>query len=348
SRFNKTNESIEAFHILSDKTYFSGNVGIGTATATAKIDIKGDENSEENKLIALDHEYSIFSDNIGNGYGGNTRLWFNSATGGSMVFGPRSGGSANRLANIRFRSEVTQTEGVLRVFSTAGNWANPSILSKNSSQDNAGLVIESSTARWGVAIIGSSSSSSDGFWIKNLTYNRIDFVINESTGYVGIGTSSPSAKLDVAGNLIIKKDGQYLTFSASNGGNPVPNIGPSVEIGSSNGVITYWTSGIGYNTLVVGKLWSKSEIVVQASYPWSDFVFAKEYKLRSIQEVEKYIEEHHHLPEMPSADDVEQNGINVGEMDAKLLQKIEELTLYIIEQQKEIELLKKEIYEEKN
>ena len=73
---------------------------------------------------------------------------------------------------------------------------------------------------------------------------------------------------------------------------------------------------------------------------WSDFVFKKEYNLPSLEQVEKYIAKNGHLENIPNEEEVIKNGMNLGEMDAKLLQKIEELTLYSIQQQKEIEVLK--------
>ncbi|NDV68102.1 hypothetical protein [Dysgonomonas sp. 25] len=75
---------------------------------------------------------------------------------------------------------------------------------------------------------------------------------------------------------------------------------------------------------------------------WSDFVFDNNYRLPSLKEVESYINRHNHLPNIPSEKEVLENGIDVGEMQAKLLQKIEELTLYMIEQQKEIKDLQEE------
>lgn len=73
---------------------------------------------------------------------------------------------------------------------------------------------------------------------------------------------------------------------------------------------------------------------------WSDFVFAKDYKLRTLHEVEDYYVANHHLPDVPSATQVSKSGIDVAKMDATLLQKIEELTLYVVAQQKEIDALK--------
>nr|WP_197718722.1 hypothetical protein [Pedobacter schmidteae] len=95
----------------------------------------------------------------------------------------------------------------------------------------------------------------------------------------------------------------------------------------------------GYRLAVNGKI-RTHEIKVETAN-WPDYVFAKDYQLPTLQETEKHIKENGHLPGIPSAEEVKTNGIDLGEMNAKLLQKIEELTLHLINQQKEIELLKK-------
>ncbi|MDB5283153.1 MAG: hypothetical protein JWO06_2228, partial [Bacteroidota bacterium] len=76
---------------------------------------------------------------------------------------------------------------------------------------------------------------------------------------------------------------------------------------------------------------------------WSDYVFDKQYKLMSIEDLERYVKKNKHLPNVPSAKEVATEGIDLGSMDARLLEKIEELSLYVIAQQKEIEKLKKHI-----
>jgi len=76
-------------------------------------------------------------------------------------------------------------------------------------------------------------------------------------------------------------------------------------------------------------------------YPWADFVFEDDYKLPTLLAVEQHIIEKGHLQDIPSAKEVHKNGISLGQMDAKLLQKIEELTLYTIQQEKEIQSLKR-------
>jgi hypothetical protein len=83
------------------------------------------------------------------------------------------------------------------------------------------------------------------------------------------------------------------------------------------------------------------------NWNWPDYVFSADYKLKSLSEIESFIKANHHLPDVPSASEVEENGIDLAQMNAKLLQKIEELTLHVIAQQKEIDNLKKIVVEVK-
>ena len=78
-----------------------------------------------------------------------------------------------------------------------------------------------------------------------------------------------------------------------------------------------------------------TEVKVQTNV-WADYVFKPNYNLMPLQEVEQYIKINKHLPEIQSQADVIKNGLNMGEMQNKMMQKIEELTLYMIEQQKTI------------
>jgi len=92
---------------------------------------------------------------------------------------------------------------------------------------------------------------------------------------------------------------------------------------------------------VNGDIVAKRLKVIQTE--WPDYVFAPNYILSSLQDVEKYIKTNQHLPGIPSAVEVEKEGLDVGEMNKKLLQKVEELTLYMIEQQKQIKLLQSQL-----
>jgi trimeric autotransporter adhesin len=88
------------------------------------------------------------------------------------------------------------------------------------------------------------------------------------------------------------------------------------------------------------------EMVKVASHSgtaWSDFVFNKDYSLMPLDKVEEFVKDNKHLPAIPTQKEVNSDGIDLASMDAKLLQKVEELTLYVIQQQKEIDELKKQI-----
>jgi hypothetical protein len=86
---------------------------------------------------------------------------------------------------------------------------------------------------------------------------------------------------------------------------------------------------------VKGKIHAE-EVKVDLSVPGPDYVFKEGYDLKSLEEVQSYIKENGHLPNIPSANEMETNGIQLGEMNMKLLEKIEELTLYVIELKKEV------------
>ncbi len=104
------------------------------------------------------------------------------------------------------------------------------------------------------------------------------------------------------------------------------------------------TTGIHSSTFnfAAEKILAK-EIYVTLQGNWADYVFDKNYKLPKLSEVESFYQKNHHLPEIPSAKEVGENGISVGDMNALLLKKIEELTLYVVSQQKEIEGMKEKI-----
>ncbi len=89
-------------------------------------------------------------------------------------------------------------------------------------------------------------------------------------------------------------------------------------------------------------MWVKHDVWVQTANPWGDYVFADDYKLMPLNKLENYIKKNNHLPDMPSAKNVEEKGLNLAEINTLQTVKIEELTLYIIELNKRIEKLEKE------
>jgi hypothetical protein len=95
--------------------------------------------------------------------------------------------------------------------------------------------------------------------------------------------------------------------------------------------------------LVVGGKILAEEVRIKLIKDWADYVFAPDYRLKGLPDIETFIQTHHHLPDIPTAAEVEAGGVGLGEMQAKLLRKIEELTLYLIEQHKTIETLKAQL-----
>ena len=222
-----------------------------------------------------------------------------------------------------------------------------------------------------------------------------------ANGNVGIGTSSPSAKLDVNGEIVGKNleiDGSnpgtsglvvnntwaaysgeyeqnrpftirrhasydeaihtyiqdfatyftYINDESSNaihfrlintdtegggGVNANDNIVMTIQGNGSGGNVKIGVASTppGYRFSVDGKA-IMEEVNVKLSENWPDYVFAEDYDLPTLESIQNYIQENKHLPEVPSAEEMESNGIDLGVMNMLLLKKVEELTLYLIEQ----------------
>jgi hypothetical protein len=111
---------------------------------------------------------------------------------------------------------------------------------------------------------------------------------------------------------------------------------------SSDLRIATTTQATGYALSVNGKV-ACEEVLVEDLANWPDYVFAEDYKLMSIEELEKSIEKNKHLPGLPSAAEIEENGLMLGDMQKKLMEKVEELTLYTIQQGKMISELQQKM-----
>jgi hypothetical protein len=187
---------------------------------------------------------------------------------------------------------------------------------------------------------------------------------NTNFNNVSIGTDGPAYGVKIKAYFPNYTGGWSRSFSVVNENDSNNYIVLGSFGGTTNGVSTLAYSFIGkdwdktylaflpngnvgiggvnprYKLDVEGTIRSREVIVNMEK--WSDFVFKKDYNLPTLAEVEKHIKEKGHLENIPSEKEVLENGISLGEMNAKLLQKIEELTLYSIQQSKEIEVLKEE------
>ena len=141
-------------------------------------------------------------------------------------------------------------------------------------------------------------------WFVNGTINIVDVVKYDPTGKVDVTDSFPR-------NIISATD--------YNGNIGIGTLSPQAKLD------------------VKGTIRAKEVKIEMNAGEGADFVFEPDYTLKPLNEVESFIKDNKHLPEIPSAKQMEQDGLNVNEMQIKLLQKIEELTLYVIEQQKQLE-----------
>ncbi len=275
----------------------------------------------------------------------NRDITFNTGTGNFIVF-PVNGGNA----------------GIGTVNPTAKLHVNGSIKGRDFiTVDKGGAYRIALNGQTDGYITGRNDSSENKFYISS---NGSSWFTG---GNVGIGTTSPGAVLEV--NKSINE--VWTTRIRNGGGNSLGLLiqngyGDSQSSNSatilqledannnlrmkvqSNGKVGIGTADIpnGYKLAVAGKIIAE-EIDVQLESQWPDYVFYKNYQLPTLKEVENHILEKGYLKDIPSAKEVEENGIKLGEMNAKLLQKIEELMLYTIQQQKELNLLKSQLKEVK-
>ncbi|MGY3215091.1 hypothetical protein [Mucilaginibacter sp. HD30] len=215
----------------------------------------------------------------------------------------------------------------------------------------------------GITFIGynaGTASASDLFNATAVGYNAqataSNTLILGNGANVGIGTTTPATKLDVqGGNASVYNTGVSTSFSVGSAavGKTSINLITSADaagygilqsVNSSgstwgNTIVNPQGGNVGIGTAspdekltVDGKIHSK-EVKVDLSIPVPDYVFEPEYKLTSLDDLRAYVNKNRHLPEIPSAAHMEKEGIMLSEMNMKLLKKVEELTLYLLEQQ---------------
>lgn len=207
------------------------------------------------------------------------------------------------------------TNGALRIRTTTGT---TEIGSTNEGYSHFNTDRDGFCFNKGLTVNGGCIGSQTGTDLYLKTGGTTRMTMRFATGNVGIGTTEPQYRLDVNGTLRTDK------------------IISNTNIGIGTSTPEY--------TLDVNGTIRAREILVNTD-GGADFVFSKDYRLRPLQEVQQFIEEHRHLPEIQSAEDMEENGVSVNALQMQLLQKIEELTLYVIQQEKTIQELQKEVEE---
>ena len=349
------------------RTYTGANVGIGTASAetNAKLHIYGNNpalggggltdmlidrttttlsGSSVSDYFKVIHNYS--------GAGGASATVFiinkNEKVGIGKA-GPSArldvGGTFNADGNGSFGNNVTvaQKLGVGNNADIAKNLTvglNATIdknlfvrggrIDMGMSPDYALRMIQGSTSNGMMALTVNTGSSTGA------TIDMFGSTFYEPAKAGALYYSSNSATGNKYGHKFCNYDGGQTSLMGIQSNGKVV-IGKSLIEGdpatsTPNGYLLYVQKGI---------LTEKVNVAIAGTPNWSDFVFEEDYSLMPLSKVESFVKQNKHLPEVPSATEVKRDGIDVAAMDAKLLQKIEELTLYAIEQQKRTDKLQK-------
>ena len=349
-----------------------GNVGIGTTIPAVKLDVKGTQN---NTITSINAIAKFLGNDVGIHIGSLAGIptygsWIQSMRESDNLSFPISlnplGGNvgigtitpAEKLDISGGNIQITNANATLKL-----NGANVGMITF-SSPNGAGTIstYNDNSLRFGAEMNAATSQ-----------------LVIKDGGNIGIGTTTPAVKLDVNGrgvfgDMLSSRDSYGNTLTVANKSNEATSLflwqggvgsghigfrpndnnlyivnslsdgaitNPAAIVLTSNGNVGIGTANPAYKLDVLGTIRAQEVLVDMNGVP--DYVFAKDYKLRSIEQVSTYVQQNHHLPEIPSAAEMQQNGVSLNTMQLQLLKKVEELTLYAIEQQKEIQALKEEM-----
>jgi len=322
----------------------NGLMGIGTATPASELTING-----SNPYIQIQHN--------------NVNKGFLQAVGDHLKIGTNSTNlNGNLVLQTKLLDRMLIDENGNVGIGTASpssvltvNGSNPIFQLRNSNIDKGFVQVSGDDLK-----IGTNATNSNGRFIVRTNGSDRFFIDDDGSTIIGNG---------IEGGIILDADNPYiyiksggltqgsLTFDNGNDnmvlqktlfGNGHLIISGNQQAGSSihlseNGQFNFGTGLFpnGYRMSVEGKVLA-TDFTTLAVANWPDYVFEKNYQLAPLSEIRKYIAEHKHLPNIPAAAEMEKNGIQLGEMSRKLMEKVEELTLYVLQLQEQIDELKKQ------
>ena len=338
---------------------FGGKVGIGTKTPSSALDVGGyiQISSTDAASPPADLSYGLFP------YSGIGLGIFSGAVGSNQGIGFWTNGGNQKKESLRINANgnvgVGTTAPQTNLEVSNGSYSNGNQLMVSGAEHDRynGIISETVSAGQTTFSLGTTSN-----------YSSFAQTLNLYNGNVGIGETNPRVPLHVNGNIAAaaavdptntylqfeRSGDQYigarvgnaysmsgyrgnLVFETNNGGGPQA-LSEGMRLTSDGNLVVGATDPQGYKLAINGNAIANSMTV--KLYPWHDYVFEKSYALMPLKELADYVHKNHHLPEIPSAAQVEKDGLNLGEINGLLVKKVEELTLYLIEKEKEIRELK--------
>ena len=357
---------------------FSQAVGIGTNTphASAQLDVTSTTKgvlfprmtlAQRNAIVSPTAGLMIYqTDNTPGFYFFDGTLWLGVNSGGANLWslnGTSIYNTNGQSVGIGTNNPIARLEVVGSLLLSQGS---PLVLRDDAIGNTNRIRLQNVTAT-SEFTINHLGGPSDLLLIESPAHT-IDWVM-AANGRIGIGTTVPAVKFHVLGSgEILRVDGTDPQIGLAQSGvlKGVLRLGGNdIVIGSpasnDTGRVVFRINGgdrmmihpdgrvsigtafpaTGYSLSVNGKIIS-SEVKVQLQANWPDYVFDKSYTRPSLSQLETFVTSHKHLPGIPSALEVKKEGLELGEMNRKLLEKVEELTLYMIEMNKRIDSLEKE------
>ena len=301
-------------YVTAHDYYIMGRLGVGTTSPQATLHVNGGI------------------------YGGES---FGATLLQSTIGHVTIGTASDERKNMQFTTDRSQFRFNKPLLSQVGAFGSTTNSLQLTTNDSVCMTIQNGNVGIGVTnpqealhINGAlRGSGSYGSLLVKTTTGHLEFGPMDS-GYIRFKTNMSGYHFDKrlflnAGELISSTN---LTFST--------NTSTSCMTMLTNGNIGIGTSSPNYKLDVNGTI-RANEIIVNTT--GADFVFAKDYKLRPLSEVKAFIQENKHLPEIKSAQEMQENGVGINELQTQLLQKIEELTLYILQQEERIKALEAEL-----
>jgi len=317
-----------------------GNVGIGTASPAQKLDVAGNANVQGNLAVAGTLSASNFS-------GSGTTSFQSINTTGSVGIGTASPNASLDIWNpysagtdsLRFsyNDGAAYWMGIQPYVVGGGNVGYKFRTNNGSTTVDALAItgtgnvgIGTTTPPAGLSVI-STNGGANGNWFDPANYAGYIHSNSNSAQHYGLLISDYWRSPE---NFVFAVDGRLW-----NGGTIANDIHNPYLVIQGSGNVGIGTANPGYKLDVIGQIHA-NEVIVDTS--GADYVFAPNYKLMPLSQVEQAIKIDQHLPGIPSAQQMSSGGVSVGDLQTKLLAKVEELTLHMIAQQKELDALKAE------